>query len=56
MDIRILDRAGQPLSADQIEQLNIWNETMEHICASALERVRKENVAVPISVAKESKV
>jgi len=52
MNIRVLDQTGQQFTADQIKELNIWNETMSHICASVLERLSAEDITSSQSVAK----
>lgn len=51
MEVRILDSNGRQLSREQLKGMNIWNETMEHICATAMERVRKEEITSSVSVA-----
>ena len=54
MDIKILDQTGRQLTAEQLNQLNIWNTTISHICASVLERLLQAKVSTPGSVAEAS--
>lgn len=37
MDIKVTDKYGTQLTIDQTKTLNIWNNEMSHICATALE-------------------
>lgn len=51
MDVKILDNTGQPISYEQMKQLNIWNDTLQHVCASAIERLQQAENTRPVSVA-----
>ena len=53
MTVQIFDSAGRQLSREQLKSMNIWTETMAHICATAIERARKaENTAPSLLVHK----
>jgi len=51
LEVKILDKTGQQLTVEQVEQLNIWNATMAHICASVLERLQQANISASMLVA-----
>lgn len=50
MEIRITDHTGKQLHADQLSSLNVWNETISHVCASALERLNQERSTTPSAI------
>ena len=54
VEIRILDNNGNPLCADQLPTLKIWNNTINHVCASALDRIQHGDFSQPDMVAKKS--
>lgn len=42
MTVNITDSAGQPIAPEKLETLALWNDTVEHICATAMARVVQE--------------
>lgn len=54
MEIKVLDNTGKPLSADQLSMLKIWNGTISHVCASALERLHHDDFSNPVTVENET--
>lgn len=41
MEVRIIDHDGNPITSSQLTQLNLWNPTADHVCASTIQRVWK---------------
>ena len=50
MTVRIIDRNEQQLTVEQTKNLNIWNSTMSHVCASVMERIREGKVTTATSL------
>ena len=44
MEVKILDNTGRQLSREQLQQMNLWNDTLAHVCASALERLQQADI------------
>jgi len=44
MVFRYFGRENSELSMEEVEALKIWNTTMEHIFAQAIERIEQENI------------
>lgn len=53
MEFRCYDRHGKQLAPGELSQLRIWNPTMEHIFATAMEHYGKEEIPTAEPVAKE---
>ena len=53
MEIKITDNTGKQLDADQLSSLKVWNETIRHVCASALERLQHEMNTTPSAIEKK---
>ena len=56
MEVRVLDNTGRQLSRDELRRMNIWNDTLEHICATALERLKQGRITTPVSVEKTKRL
>lgn len=52
MEIKITDHTGKQLHADQLSSLEVWNETISHVCASAMERLKQEINTGPSAIEK----
>lgn len=53
MEFRCYDCHGKQLASNELPQLQIWNPTMEHILANAMEKLRKEETSGPDLIAEE---
>lgn len=42
MTVKITDQAGRVISPEKLETLALWNDIVEHICATAMARVAQE--------------
>lgn len=42
MTVKITDQAGRTISPEELKTLALWNDTVEHICATAMARVVQE--------------
>ncbi len=42
MTVVITDLTGRTIQPAELEQLALWNETVSHICATALARIPQE--------------
>ncbi len=54
MNILVTDQSDNPISPDQLSGLALWNDTIGHICATAMGRVQQQNLNAS-EISKDSK-